>query len=350
MYRYLYLLLLLPLAACEPQPPMDTPTTSTLFRASGLDVAWNPVNGDCIAYSGKGSDGFYDIHLSTENGSTDNCITCNHPDLPNKHIACPYWHPSGKWLLFVAEKETHPGSSVDALPGFGAYCDVWLMDSSAEHVYKIIDIPNDYDHGVIAPRFSPDGNKITWTHRVAQPNFLDLDRLFGHWVIKTADFQFSAVDSTPVISNEQTLQPGPASFYEGYGFSPDGQRIIFCSHMNKPSAFDQNIYTMNLGGGNLQTLTDKDYNEHAFYMPDGSKIIWMCNKQATKGGTDWWMMNTDGSEKKRITYYNEPEHPQYAGKAVWCGLGSFHPSGNRFVGGQQLDLVTQEGQIVKVEF
>lgn len=346
-YRYLLPLLLLSIG-CKKPTYGDPPTETSTFRASGLDVSWNPVNEDCIAYSSKGTDGYYDIHLTTEDGSVDRCLTCDHPALPNRHIACPYWHPSGEWLLMVVEKETHPGSSTDALPGFGAYCDVWLMDSAGNHAHKLIDIPNDYDHGVIAPRFSPDGSKIAWTHRVAQPNVFDPHKTAGYWVIKTTDFAFGAADSLPpTLSNEQTLTPDNA-FYESYGFSPDGSHIIYCSNINYPSFLDEHIYTMDLAGGNVTQLTEKDYNEHGFYMPDGSKIVWMSNAQASKGGTDWWMMNPDGSEKTRLTFFNEPEHPQYAGDAVWCGLGSFHPSGNRFVGGVQLSLVTQEGKIMKV--
>lgn len=74
----------------------------------------------------------------------------------------------------------------------------------------------------------------------------------------------------------------------------------------------------------------------------------MSNTSSTKGGTDWWMMNPDGSGKERITFFNEPKHPHYAGHAVWAGLGSFEPGGMRFVGGMQLSLITQEGKIVIV--
>jgi hypothetical protein len=76
----------------------------------------------------------------------------------------------------------------------------------------------------------------------------------------------------------------------------------------------------------------------------------MSNTDSKAGGTDWWMMNTDGSDKKRLTYMNEPKNAQYAGHAVWAGLCSFDPANtNRYIGGVQLDLVTQEGKIVIVD-
>jgi Tol biopolymer transport system component len=344
----LFFILLL-FASCKKDPVIVAPPTSfTLFRARGLDVGWDGSGSDRIAYSSKGDDGYYDIHLVLPDGSNDICLTCDHPSFPNRHIACPFWHPSGKWIMLVAEKLNHPGSSTDALPGFGAYCDIWIMSVDGAKAYKVVDIANDYDHGVIATQFSPDGKHIVWTDRKARPDVLITSQTLGYWTIKMADFEFTSPDSIPAVTNIRTLEPGGNAFYECYGFSPDGNKLIFCSSMSMPSAWDEHIYTMDTSANNILKLTETDYNEHAFYKPDGSKIVWMTNTQSTKGGTDWWMMDADGSDKTRLTYFNEPGNPQYAGNAVWAGLGSFSPEGTRFIGGRQLSLITQEGEIVMV--
>lgn len=350
MMRFIFVcLVLLAAVSCKKDvAPSDLPTTVSLFREHGLDVSWDQSGSDRIAYSMKEADGYYDIHFANPDGSNDVCLTCNHPTLPNKHIACPYWHPSGKWLLMTVEKDTHPGSSTDALPGFGAYTDIWLMSSNGVKAYKLVDIINDYDHGVIAPRFSHDGKQIVWTDRKTQPNLLNPPQQAGYWVIKLADFKFNPSDSVPIISNIRTIEPVNNAFYECYGFSPDDSRIIFCSDMNQPSFLDEHIYTIDTLGGNLGKLTDKDYNEHAFYKPDGSKIVWMSSTKNSRGATDWWRMNIDGSNKERLTFFNESNNEQDAGHAVWAGLGSFSPDGKRFVGGRQVSLITQEGEIMMV--
>jgi len=327
---------------------INPPTNVTAFRSSGLDVSWDQSGSNRIAYSAKGADTYYDIHFANPDGTNDFCLTCNSPLLPNKHIACPYWHPSGKWLLMVVEQATHPGSSTDALPGFGAYCDIWVINDMGTKTYKIVSIPSDMDHGVIAPRFSHDGKQIVWTDRKLQPNILNPPQQAGYWTIKIADFKFGLIDSIPVVSNVRIIEPVQNAFYECYGFSPDDSKLIFCSNINKPSFFDEHIYTIDTLGTNLIKLTTSDYNEHAFYKPDGSKIVWMSNTQSTKGGTDWWRMNSDGSNKERLTYFNEPNNIQYAGHAVWAGLGSFAPDGTRFIGGRQVSLITQEGEIMMV--
>jgi Tol biopolymer transport system component len=322
-------------------------TTVSMYRDHGLDVDWDHSGTNRIAYSAKGDDGYYDIHTANPDGSNDSCLTCLLSPLSEKHIAVPSWHPSGDWLLMTVEKPVHAGSSFDALPGLGSYTDIWIMNRAATKTYKLFETVNDNDHGVILPRFSHDGKKILWTDRKAAANILVPTQTAGYWTIKVADFSFGASDSVPSISNIQTIEPVSNYFYEGYGFSNDNHRIIFCSNLNKPSFFDENIYTIDISGSNMTQLTTSDYNEHAWFTPDGNQIVWMTNAQAS-AGTDWWIMNSDGSNKHRLTYFNEPSNAQYAGHAVWCGLVSFSPDGKTFVGGRQVSLTTQEGEIMKV--
>ncbi|MFI5203982.1 MAG: hypothetical protein ACHQF2_05745 [Flavobacteriales bacterium] len=315
-----------------------------LFKVNALDCDWHPKDSTRLIYSIKGTDTYYDIHLASPDGKFDTCLTCNHPELPNRHIANASWHPSGKWIIFIAEKKEHPRSSTHALPGFGAYCDIWVMRIRDKKCFKIVDIPNDYDHGVICPVISPDGKKIVWTDRIKRPNFASLKRTFGFWSIRLGNFYFDN-DSIPRVSNTHTIDPGKRCFYECYGFSPDNSRLIFCSSMNKPSVWDQMIYTMDTIGHDVKKLTEKDYNEHGKYSPDGKKIIWMSSTGVTRKGTDWWMMNVDGTNKKRLSFMNEPGSKHDQGKKVWAGLVSFSPDGKRFISGMQISLITQEGKI-----
>ena len=101
--------LILFLASCEKDPIVLTTTVST-FRESGLAVDWDRSGSNLIAYSTKGSDSYYDIHLALHDGSNDVCLTCDHPDLPNRHIGSASWHPSGEWLMIEVEKAEHPAT------------------------------------------------------------------------------------------------------------------------------------------------------------------------------------------------------------------------------------------------
>ncbi|HET6990844.1 MAG TPA: hypothetical protein VFJ43_05945, partial [Bacteroidia bacterium] len=310
---------------------------------------WCPDGSDRIVYSMKGKDGYYDLYMSNIKGTFDTCLTDKSKILPNRHICCPAWDATGKWIIFLAEKAVHPGSSTDALPGFGAYCDIWIMSADAKKIYKIYDIPNDYDHGVIAARISPDGKHVVWTNRVERPKLMNPKQQAGYWSINYADFDFNK-DGIPEVKNVRQYEPGERCFHECYGFSPDGSKLIFCSDYKTNQFLLENIFTIDTAGNNLTQLTDGNYNEHSVYTPDSKHILWMSNKDCKNHGTDWWLMNPDGTDKKRLTYFNDPKNPMFMGKAVWAGLVSFSPDGKKFIGGVQKSLITQEGKIVMGEF
>lgn len=319
-------------------------TRIAAFREHDGTVDWSP-SGQRIAYGARNADGYYEVHLADPDGGNDVNLTANTPGLPHKHVASPAWHPSEKYLLLCVEKPEHRGSSFEARPGFAGHTDVWLITADGRHAYPLTNVPNNQNFGIMIPRFSPDGKRVLWTERIERPSVLH--HTFGRTVIRVADF----IDTpgAPHLDNIRTFEPGGESFYEAYGFSPDGSRIIFCSNMRGRSTFDQDIYTIDAQtGGDVRRLTDGTYNEHAFYSRSGKFIVWMTNRGNRNGATDWWMMQADGSDKHRLTSFNDPASAEYAGGAVWACLGSFGPDDARFVADVQTSLLTQSGVIKMV--
>ena len=329
----------------------DNGVTIATFRTDATEVSWSQSGNDLIAYSAPRGDGYYDIHVARSDGSNDIDLTGHNPDLPHKHHGDPSWHPRGRWIVFVAEKEKHPGSSYAARGGFGAYNDIWVMTPDGKEVHQLTNLPADRDHGVIFPHFSPDGRRLMWTQLNKRPSFLlSGHRGIGYWQLQVADFIEGP--EGPYLRNVQTFAPGGQAFYEGYGFSPDGRKLIFCSDMKGKTWSDEDIFTIDgQTGGDVQQLTAGDYNEHAFYSPDGSFIVWMTDRDnkarglAGRRGTDWWIMNADGSGKRRLTYFNQPRHPEYSGDPLWATQLSFHPDAKVFAGELQTSLLKQNGMI-----
>lgn len=97
--------------------------------------------------------------------------------------------------------------------------------------------------------------------------------------------------------------------------SPDGKKIVFTSERDG----DLDLYSMDLDGSNVKRLTDGvGYDGGAFYSPDSKMIVYRRSTPQTEAETaryksllaqhlivpttfEIWVMNADGSNKRRIT-------------------------------------------------
>jgi len=185
--------------------------------------------------------------------------------------------------------------------------------------------------------------------------------------MKLADFSIEGGE--PKLENIRTLRPGVRkSFYESHSFSPDDKKILFCGNLargQKESGMD--IYEMELSSGRLNRLTKTfdDWDEHAHYSPDGAKIAWMSSrglnvkfpgikmhewKKYLK--TELWIMDSDGSNQQRLTYFNEPGHPEYMnGARVIVSDSAWSPDGKKIVAllGYKTQNSRMKSKIVMIE-
>ena len=333
-------------AVCGP------PISVAPFLANGYMVAWSH-RANRIAYATRAPSGLFELHLTDPDGTNDVRFGANDPDMPRGHVGSPSWSPDGRWIAFEAEKPKHPGSHADAIPGFGGYSDIWVATPDGEHVYQLTDEPNDYDHGAMIPRFSPDGGRLAWTARVAAPRFLSAKRAFGYWVLRVADFVVGD-GGIPSLRNVRDYRATGDAFYEMGGFSPDGNKLAFTSDYATGKWWESQIYTIDLTTSRVEALTSSGYNEHPSYTPDG-RIIWMSDSGirprvgSLMPGTDWWLMAADGSHKQRLSYLNTPGHAEYAGKSMWAGTVAWSGDGRRFIGDVQTSLWTQAGKSIWVK-
>lgn len=321
----------------------------TTLRSSGGQVDWCASN-NMIAYDAEGSDKFYDLHIMKPDGSGELCLTCDHPDLPNKHIGSPTWHPSGKYIVFIVEKAQHPNSSYEALPGYGRHCDLWAINVETKAVTQLTSQPAGKDQGVLMPHFSHDGKLLSWGQMKKAPKLLDPNskQTVGYWSLCTAVFTDSS--GIPQLKEIKEYEPVKDVFYENNGFTPDNSALYFAGNPDKQIVWKDQVYTLDLKTNKITALTDNNsYNEHPVFSNDGKLILWMTNLDNGKNGaTDWWIMNSNGSSPYRLTYFNKKGHEQYRGK-VWATDASWSPDGRSFVGYIQNNLIKQTGEIVRVD-
>ncbi len=333
----------------SPKAASSSPVVSvTTLRVSGGRVDWSAAR-NLIAYDRVGADGYYDIYIMDPDGGNDRCLTCGTQEhAPQKHNGNPVWHPSGGYVVFQAEKDHHPGASQEALPGFGRHSDLWLASADGRRFYQLTKGPATTRHGVLHPHFSHDGRLLTWSEMYAPPNPFVKRKLYGFWKLKVADFVMGP--QGPKLSNIREYQPGGPAFYENHGLSMDRGKLLFTSnlHASGLQLIENDIYVMNLDDGKVVQLAADGYNEHAHFSPNGKKIVWMTNAGNPNRGTDLWLMNTDGSDKMRLTNFASPDDAGYTGGRMIAADSAWSPDGTRIAAYVQTSLLKQTGMIVLI--
>jgi Tol biopolymer transport system component len=336
----------------RPPVPGAPAVRVSAIKEQGGRLDWSGKR-NLIAFDKLGRDDFFDIYTMTPEGGQETCLTCDKPQLPNRMIGNPSWHPSGDYIVFQAQN-TYRGfgriTNYFANPGAGINNDVWVMDASGTRFWQLTKVEPRIG-GVLHPHFSPDGTKLLWAQRVATRGLSA-----GVWSLRVADFVVA--DGMPVIRNERTLQPGRQNrLYETHGFSADGRSIIFSGNLEPgQSEIHGDIYTLNLASGELKNLTNsmEEWDEHAHFSPDGRTIIWMTSKaqpyklRADDLKTDYWLMNADGTNKRRLTYFNQAGHPHFMKEGVAAADGAWSPDGRRFFAYLIVD-VRRGGKMVMID-
>ena len=318
----------------------------SLIRMNGGRVAWSP-DGSSILIDRKNADGYYDVFLLSPDGSMEKCLTSGLADtLGVGHIGQPAWHPSGKYIVFQAQKKYKQGRwgrDLAATPGFGRHSDLWLMELKTRLCHRLTNTKEGIS-GVLHPHFSHDGSILSWTEMIEEPAFL---KGYGKWLIKLANFRFHK--GRPSLSKVRSYQPGSAGWYENHGLSRDNKRLLFTATFENSKAFHSNVYTYEIATKRLKCLAKKKWNEHALYSPSGMRIVWMSGMNNKRGGTDYWIMNTDGSDKVRLSDWNNPKLQSYRRKMIIAADASFSPTGKHLVAYLQTNLLTQDGVTILIE-
>jgi len=129
-----------------------------ITRAPGKDGGpfFSP-DGKRLCYrSDRLGNGMLQIYVNNIDGTAERRITSD----DNVMHWCPYWHPSGKWLIFTR-------ADFRGRPNF----DLYLIRDDGSEMHRITDDPA-FDG---LPVFSPDGRYLMWT---SKRNGIDSPQIF----------------------------------------------------------------------------------------------------------------------------------------------------------------------------
>jgi Tol biopolymer transport system component len=138
---------------------------------------------------------------------------------------------------------------------------------------------------------------------------------------------------------------GNDGVYEPHGFSRDGTKVLFSSDRGLPNTMGLDLWEYDLKTSQVRNLTNspEQYDEHARYAPDGSRLAWGSSQGIASYRTnlktlvsDAYLMNADGGGKpQRLTHFNEAgfleSTPLQSG--IWPTTWS--PDGTQLVVAQQ---------------
>ena len=203
--------------------------------------------------------------------------------------------------------------------------------------------------------FFPSGERILYssTHEASAecPPRPDYSRGYVWPVHETFDIYTAQADG----SDLQNLSN--SSGYDAEAtVSRDGKRIVFTSTRDG----DLDIYVMDADGGNVRRLTDTPgYDGGPFFSPDASEIVYRASHPTEgvavedyrallarglirPGQLDLWVMDSDGSSKRRITDNGAANfapfwHPD--GKRIIFSSNLHNPKGRDF----DLYMIDEDG-------
>jgi Tol biopolymer transport system component len=353
------------IVGCAPAIAASASLRCTLDRATGTTVdqqpfllraygtRWNLAS-NRLAFMQPDASGYYQVFTANPNGGDRSNLTAARAGLPAKHHGTPSWHPSGRYLLFVAQKQEWHGLRLfgvpdyEALPGFGRHDDLWVTAADGSGLWRLTNDADTRDEGVLLPVFSPDGQHIAWSAR--QPG--------GKYVLVVAEF---VEQPEPHVQHLRRYQPGDGSYYEPGSFTSDSASLVYSSDQDTHSFWRSQIYRLDLASGESYRLTTgRDYNEHPIVIgtPTGDWIVYMSTREVDRYpwqlflGTDWYAVKLDGSDSKRLTRMNVKRklNPQNAGYMQVAGTVAISPTGDFMLGDVQNNLLKQTGLVRVVHF
>jgi len=323
-------------------PGKVCPQIVSLVEQQGGRVDWGANN--LIAYDSPDASNHFQTWVMNPDGSGAHCLSSQNQQLATLDSGNPAWHPSGNYLVVqasdmaappLASREPDRFKRVTS-PGVGFDNDLWLLSPNGTLASQLTHLA--LRQGALHPHFAHKHNWLLWS---------ELESVGPQkWVMKLA--KFAVDDKGPELSDVKTLDPLNNAFYETHCFSPDDKSILFSTTKTPGDFRHMNIVRMDLATGHTETLTDpalEQWNEHAQYSPDGSKIIWISSmgierdlSDAKRGKvkTDYWMMNADGSNKHRLTFFNQPGAPEYRQSENIASDLSWSPDGKAIVALLQL--------------
>lgn len=319
-----------------------------VIQAQGARPRFAP-NGSEFVFDRVNADGFSDLYLSDLNGTILASLTDGGSGLPQRNNGNGVFDPSGQFVIFVSEAETHFADQVKYLgdSGVGLFSNLWVTDLEGSRFWQLTDTPVKQRlldgipaYAVVNPRFSRDGKLLIWTERYADGG----SHNWGEWRIQGAEFAVEG--GVPRIENPRTLYvPQQGNFVTFMGELPSGEWIL-AGNLDGQHEYGMDQYRFDPRTGTLVNLQNTPllWEEDASVSP-GGRIVYMTNADSAFGfdfddpnwaaqpmEREYHVMDAGGGGRERLTFFNDPSAPEYLGHPVLAVASDFSPDGRYLAG------------------
>lgn len=317
-------------------------TDAELLVQGGGDQDWSHVT-DRIVYDYVDSKGIFQLATMNSDGTGKTCLTCtSRTGAPavNQHKFNPSWYPNGQGMIVQVEMKSHwltwlktePLTSELLLNGL--WNDLYYVNADGTSWQKLTNTSNAITDGVLAPVFSPDGTKLMWSRLVEQAS---KSAPFGKWKLMIGDFALNGGKAS--LTNVRDITPAGANFIESHGFSPDSSSVLVTTDINSKGTWEKHIWLLHLNNGEMENVSPNNHwNEHAYFSPNGSKIVYMSSLPFL-----WSFMQTeviladpDGSNPVRLTHFNTSGYPESNTKTSAATRTRWNATGTKIAVTQQM--------------
>jgi Tol biopolymer transport system component len=258
----------------------DTFEVVTNDRTIGQAPVWDVNDPEYVIFNKDLGQGFqiYRSRLA-DDGSEPVCLTCG-PGATKPPNQVPVMRPQGDKILYHS---WNGRVFTVGAPGFGGLgSQIYVMDPDGSDVVQLTeDVDNGEGQDNFHAYWSPDGNRIVWTH--IHWNFVTSDGR-GLWDVRVADYVDDATG--PHLENMAIVRPDNGHFYETQWWAPDGSGFLYTESVG--SSLDLELFFCHLSDPPppelpectaIDRLTDDTaWDEQAIFTPDGSRVIFMSTR------------------------------------------------------------------------
>ena len=325
-----------------PTPAAD-PEPSPVIRIErwiegGARVDWSR-QGEWLAYDKAGADGRYDVYVTSTDRLAERCLTCDMYALRKDNVLNPVWHPAGERL--IVQVQSHPKRLkfvADPLqlltPDRALHSEFYDIDRQGKSFTMLTRFAAS-GTAALDPHFSFDGERLVWSERVKARK-----GRYGAWQLRSARFQVNRVGAAQLKKIRSHPAPTDALIVP-QGYTPDDRGALIAANLEPGQSPDTlDLYRLRFDGSEPERLSHSrgGAEEFARLSSTGRHVAFTSNAEIR--GTEpnqtvpptvrreLWLMDADGSNKRRLTFFNDPTSDHSLGH-TYVGDLAWSPSGDQ---------------------